>query len=260
MISLSNIEKLKNWLDQQVDFYNHPKFIESDPIQVPHQFTKLQDIEIIALWTAILSWGQRPVIIKKANELVALMDGSPHDFVVNHQDSDLKPWLGYKHRTFNANDALYFLHFFKNYYSSNDSLENIFFVPNQNENLAEGINNFRKTFFDQPIVIERTKKQISSPTNGSTCKRINMFLRWMVRNDQKRVDFGVWKKIKPSQLLIPLDVHVDRVARNLGLIERKQTDWKTVLELTQNLKTLDPIDPIKYDFALFGIGVNDLRK
>jgi len=260
LISFSNIEKLKIWLDQQVDIYNHPKFIESDPIQIPHQFTKLQDIEIIALWTAILSWGQRPVIIKKAKELVSLMDGSPHDFVVNHQDSDLKPWLAFKHRTFNADDALYFLNFFNNYYTTNESLENIFKVSNHNENLAKGLINFRNIFFDQPIVIERTKKHISSPTKGSTCKRLNMFLRWMVRNDQKGVDFGIWKKIKPSQLLIPLDVHVDRVARNLGLIERKQTDWQTVLELTENLKILDPIDPIKYDFALFGIGVNELRK
>ena len=192
--------------------------------------------------------------MKKANELVALMDGSPHDFVVNHQDSDLKPWLAFKHRTFNANDALYFLHFFKNYYSSNDSLENIFLVPNQNENLAEGINNFRKTFFDQPIVIERTKKHISSPTNGSTCKRINMFLRWMVRQDNKGVDFGIWKNISPAQLIIPLDVHVARVARRLGILKRKQTDWQAALELTEFLRTLDKDDPVKYDFALFGLG------
>jgi len=247
---------LKEWLNQQVIYYNHPSFIESDPIQVPHLFSKLQDIEIIAFWTAILAWGQRPVIIKKAQELVTLMDGAPHDFILNHQESDLKPWLNFKHRTFNADDTLYFLSFFQHYYSNNYSLENAFAIDKNAENITEGINNFRNQFFDLPIVMERTKKHISSPIKGSTCKRINMFLRWMVRQDGKGVDFGVWKNIAPSQLLMPLDVHVERVARNLGLIQRKQTDWLTVIELTENLKKFDPEDPVKYDFALFGIGVN----
>jgi uncharacterized protein (TIGR02757 family) len=246
---------LRDWLEEQVTIYNHRRFIEDDPIQIPHQFTKLQDIEIIGFWTAILAWGQRPVIIQKAKELVALMDGAPHDFMVNHQEKDRKRWLSFKHRNFNADDTLYFLTFFQQYYQNNPSLESAFLTSQPSDSMTTGLSKFHTLFFDSPLAMQRTKKHVSSPTKGSTCKRLNMFLRWMVRQDACGVDFGIWKRIQPSQLMIPLDVHVDRVARSLGLIERKQTDWLTVEELTQQLRQFDAEDPVKYDFALFGNGV-----
>lgn len=245
------------FLNEYVDKYNQPEFLDTDPIRIPHQFTKLQDIEIMGFWTAVLAWGQRVTIINKANELAKLMDGAPHDFVVNHKPKDRKPFLDFKHRTFQATDTIYFLEFLQKYYQKNESLETAFsqHIKNGDETIENGLIGFHNLFFSLPDAPHRTRKHIATPARKSTCKRLNMFLRWMVRQDKKGVDFGVWKNIKPSQLLMPLDVHVDRVARRFKLITRKQTDWQTVLELTSNLKKYDPDDPVKYDFALFGIGV-----
>ncbi len=244
-------------LEYNAELHNRGEFIEDDPIRIPHGFQLLQDIEISAFWTAILSWGQRKTIINSATRLFALMDNAPYDFIRNHQVQDREPFLAFRHRTFQPVDTLYFLEFFQDFYSRYSSLEDAFaqFIQPQDEHIGPAIQGFHHFFFSLPDAPQRTRKHVPTPESGSTCKRMNMFLRWMVRQDAKGVDFGLWKKIRPNQLLLPLDVHVDRVARNLGLIQRKQTDWKTVLELTDRLKQLDPQDPVRFDFALFGMGV-----
>lgn len=274
------IDNLKLFLDSKVIQYNRPEFIPNDPVSIPHLFSKKQDIEIMGLWAAVLAWGQRVTIINKCRELIALMDGAPYDFIINHQETDLKKLLQFKHRTFNDIDTLYFISFFKYHYSQHQSLESAF-IPNKtpqnpfvilsdsegssqsnisaNAKLSEPIekylNHFRDCFFSLPDYPNRTKKHISSPSQKSTCKRLNMFLRWMVRKDDCGVDFGIWNQIKPSELIVPCDLHVDRVARKLNLITRKQTDWQTAVELTEHLREFDPADPVKYDFALFGLGI-----
>jgi uncharacterized protein (TIGR02757 family) len=244
-------------LNSKFEKYNQPNFIINDPISIPHLFTKKQDIEIMGFWAAMLAWGQRKTIIVKCQELIKLMGGEPHDFVLNHSESDLKPFLNFKHRTFNTTDTLYFLTFFKQYYQNHNSLEEVFVAKLKPDdlNIEPALIHFQSEFFgieDSPI---RTRKHIATPQRGSSCKRLNMFLRWMVRQDKTGVDFGLWKVISPAQLICPCDVHVDRVARKLGLIQRPTTDWKTAVELTETLKMLDPLDPVKYDFALFGLGV-----
>jgi uncharacterized protein (TIGR02757 family) len=244
-------------LNEKYELFNQPNFIPNDPISIPHQYTVKQDIEISGFIAATLAWGQRKTIINKCNELLSLMDNSPYDFIKNHQDSDLKRFLNFKHRTFNATDTLYFIEFFKDFYAKNDSLENAF-LSNQSidsQDIKVGLENFQNVFFSLDDYPVRTRKHVATPARNSSCKRINMFLRWMVRKDNKGVDFGLWDKIKTSQLVCPCDVHVERVARKLGLITRPKADWQTAIELTQNLKQLDPIDPVKYDFALFGLGV-----
>jgi uncharacterized protein (TIGR02757 family) len=252
---LISADNLLNLLEAKYLQYNNQAFIGHDPISIPHQFSLQQDIEIMGFWAAILAWGQRKTIINKCNELVNLMDGQPFEFIKNHQPTDLKPFLTFKHRTFNDIDTLYFISFFHDFYKKNDSLESAFLFDYENEESVEnGLINFHKKFFSLEYAPYRTQKHISTPSNNSACKRINMFLRWMVRKDANGVDFGLWHKIKPNQLICPCDVHVDRVARALGLIHRKQTDWKTALELTDNLKKFDANDPVKYDFALFGMG------
>lgn len=248
---------MKAFLDLKEKEYNQPGFIENDPVSIPHLFTKKQDIEIAGFFAAMLAWGQRVTIINKCKSLLQMMDNAPHDFVINHQDEDLKPFLNFKHRTFNSTDTLYFIAFFKWYYSKYNSLENGFLPDENSEDVGTGIAGFHDLFFSLEDFPERTRKHIASPRRKSACKRINMYLRWMVRNDGKGVDFGLWNKIKPSQLVCPCDIHVDRVARKLGLITRKQTDWETALELTHNLKAFDPNDPVKYDFALFGLGIEE---
>jgi len=250
-------QQLKSYLDSCVKKFNTKDFIKNDPISIPHQFSKLQDIEITAFWVAMLAWGQRVTIINKANELIQLMDGAPHDFILNHKEKDRKRFLDFKHRTFQATDTLYFLEFFQHFYKKNTSLETAFsqHLSPKDKTVEAALRGFHEQFFSLENAPHRTRKHVSTPARKSSCKRLNMFLRWMVRNDKRGVDFGLWKKIKPSQLLIPLDVHVDRVARRYGLLERKQTDWLSVLELTENLRKFDSKDPVKYDFALFGIGV-----
>lgn len=250
--------EMKDFLDAKVDQYNRQNFIENDPIVIPHQFVLKQDIEIMGFWAAILAWGQRITIINKSKELIRLMDGAPYDFIKNHQDVDLKRFIGFKHRTFNDTDTLYFIEFFKQHYQHSGTLESAF-CPSNNPswNGEQALNHFRKTFFSIDEFPKRTLKHVSSPLQKSTCKRLNMFLRWMVRSDDQGVDFGLWKRLKPASLICPCDVHVDRVARRLGLISRKQTDWQTALELTQRLSEFDATDPVKYDFALFGLGIEE---
>ncbi|MCR9288370.1 MAG: TIGR02757 family protein [Bacteroidetes bacterium] len=251
------VKSLKEFLDEQVERFNQPDFIKDDPIQIPHQFSKKQDIEITAFWVSMLAWGQRKTIINKSLELIELMDGAPYDFMKNHQESDRKRFLDFKHRTFQATDTLYFLEFLQHYYQNHDSLELAFstHLSDKDEHIGNALINFHDSFFSLPNAPQRTRKHIATPTRKSSCKRLNMFLRWMVRDDDKGVDFGIWKAIKPRQLLMPLDVHVERVAKRFGLLERKQTDWKAVIELTEKLRTFDDRDPVKYDFALFGVGV-----
>ncbi len=246
---------LKTFLNEKVSLYNRPDFIKNDPVSIPHRFTRVQDIEITGFWTAMLSWGRRATIIKKCTELFRRMDDAPYDFILNHHEVDLKHFLDFKHRTFNATDTLYFIEFFKNYYRSHDTLEDAFAGGRRDVLMENILIQFHRLFFSMPDYPERTRKHIATPERNSACKRINMFLRWMVRKDNAGVDFGLWKKLKPCQLICPLDLHVDRVARKLGLITRKQTDWRTAVELTANLKKLDPDDPVKYDFALFGLGI-----
>ncbi|MBB2144563.1 TIGR02757 family protein [Pedobacter sp. LMG 31464] len=278
--------ELKDFLDFKVDQYNRPNFITNDPISIPHQYIKKQDIEIAAFFAAILAWGQRKTIINKCNELFLRMDNQPYQFMLNHSDTDLKGLLGFKHRTFNDTDLLYFVSFFKHHYSQSNSLETAF-LPQQTINpnylpqiskadvelsssacmltefsiddftAEKALNHFRSYFFSLDDFPRRTIKHVSSPLQKSTCKRLNMFLRWMVRKDKCGVDFGIWNTIPTSELICPCDVHVDRVARKLGLINRKQTDWQTAVELTARLKEFDINDPVKYDFALFGLGVEE---
>ncbi len=254
-------DNLKSFLDQKVAQYNRPEFIANDPVSIPHMFTKKQDIEIMGFWAATLAWGQRVTIINKCRELITLMDGAPYDFIINHQEPDLKKLLHFKHRTFNDIDTLYFISFFRQHYERYDSLEDAFVSglrQAQTDNGVEtALNHFRNYFTSLPDFPNRTKKHVSSPSQKSTCKRLNMFLRWMVRKDDMGVDFGIWNKISPADLICPCDLHVDRVARKLKLITRKQTDWQTAVELTQRLKEFDPTDPVKYDFALFGLGIEE---
>lgn len=251
--------KLKDFLDSKYEQYCKPNFIPNDPISIPHQYTKLQDIEITAFWAAILSWGQRKTIINKCQQLFGMMEHQPHDFILNHSDQELRLFEKFVHRTFNGTDTLYFIHFFKTFYGAHESLEFAFSkgVLKKDSNILAGLNHFEQLFFDSEYAPQRTRKHIASPQKGSACKRINMFLRWMVREDREGVDFGLWKQIKTTQLVCPCDVHVDRVARKLGLIQRKQTDWYTAVELTENLKKFDKNDPVKYDFALFGLGIEE---
>jgi uncharacterized protein (TIGR02757 family) len=252
-----NRSQLKLFLDEKVKEYNKPSFIKDDPVSVPRRFSKKQDIEIAGLFSAVFSWGNRKTIINKSNEILQLMDNSPHDFILNHKETDLKKLLSFRHRTFNATDALYFIYFLKNYYKKNYSLENAFSngMKITDDTVENGLIHFHKLFFSLEDSPQRTRKHVSTPEKNSSCKRLNMFLRWMVRNDNCGVDFGIWKKIKPAQLVCPLDLHVDRIARRYRLIKSKNTNWKTAIELTNNLRKLDANDPVKYDFALFGIGV-----
>lgn len=245
-------ESIKELLDYYVEQYNIPGFIEEDPISIPHAFSQQQDIEIAGLFAATFAWGNRKTIIKKASLLMQLMDNAPYEFVKDHTAEDRSRFADFVHRTFQYTDTLYFLTFLQHHFRQTDSLEDLFIHP---DGLESGLIQFEDQFFALPDAPKRTRKHVPSPARKSTCKRLNMFLRWMVRNDGRGVDFGIWKNIKPSQLFIPLDVHVDRVARSMGLIQRKQTDWQTTVELTHTLRVFDDQDPVKYDYALFGLGV-----
>lgn len=256
----ARLQQLKELLDESVARYNTPGFIEHDPVSIPHQFKKKQDIEIAGLFAATLAWGQRITIINKCNDLLTRMDHAPYQFVLHHSENDLKSLLSFKHRTFNATDTLYFVAFLKWYYQQYKSLEDAFMVSSEEETIEQGLIRFQQQFFSLEEAPSRTRKHIPTPERKSTCKRMVMYLRWMVRQDDKGVDFGIWKKIKPAQLVCPCDVHVDRVARQFKLIKRKQTDWLTALELTAQLRKFDPLDPVKYDFALFGLGIESKRR
>lgn len=267
---------LKGFFDEKVNQYNRLSFIKDDPVCIPHLFTKRADIEIAGLFAAVFAWGNRTTIINKSKELMTLMDHAPHDFCMNHTANDLKKLAGFKHRTFNTTDLYYFIEFLQHHYTHHKSLEGAFLIKapllpggaayfaSKGEISGEGVQgdivekaltHFHNYFFSLEHVPHRTKKHIATPYKGSTCKRLNMFLRWMVRKDKNGVDFGIWKKFRPADLICPIDVHVARVAKRFGLLERKQVDWNAAVELTKYLRTLDPVDPVKYDFALFGLGV-----
>ena len=245
----------KDFLDKKVDEYNQPFFIQEDPICIPHLFSKKQDIEIAGFFAAIFAWGNRTTIIQKSKELMLLMDMQPYNFCMHYEPIALKRLLGFKHRTFNDTDLLYFIDFFKHHYTRHKSLESAFTM--HGDTIEKMLTGFHHYFFSLEHVPYRTRKHIANPERGSTCKRLNMFLRWMVRHDNKGVDFGIWESINPSLLVCPIDLHVARVAKRFNLLQRKQTDWLAAVELTDYLRTLDAEDPVKYDFALFGMGVID---
>lgn len=247
----------KRFLDKQYLHFNQPSFIPHDPISVPHSFSKKQDIEIAGLFAAIFAWGNRTTIIAKANELMEKMGNQPHQFILNHSENDLRALVSFKHRTFNATDLLYFIAFLHHHYTHHSSLEEAFqpaLLKNETT-IEKGLDAFYQNFFSLEDAPARTRKHIAAPLKGSTCKRLNMYLRWMVRKDKMGVDFGLWNRISPAQLICPIDLHVARVARQMGLLKRKQTDWLAALELTEMLRSFDKNDPVKYDFALFGLGV-----
>ncbi|MBT8194826.1 MAG: TIGR02757 family protein [Bacteroidia bacterium] len=253
-----NRNELKGFLDEKVLQYNTPLFIAPDPISIPHLFSKKEDIEISAFLAATIAWGQRPTILKNSKRLLELMDNAPRDFIINHKESDLDSFEGFVHRTFNGIDARYFIQSLQNIYCHHKGLEGVFsncFLNNQGI-MSRALHDVKQIFFEQKHPL-RTEKHVADPMKGSSAKRINMFLRWMVRKDKCGVDFGIWEKIKPAQLKCPLDVHSGNVARKLGLLMRKQNDWRAVIELTDNLITMDEADPVKYDFALFGLGINE---
>ncbi|MCC5931997.1 MAG: TIGR02757 family protein [Cyclobacteriaceae bacterium] len=248
---------LKEYLDAQVEIFNCKNFIADDPVSIPHRYSKKEDIEISAFFAAVLAWGQRKTIISKCAELMRMMDDRPYDFIMHHTETDLRPFTDFRHRTFNGTDALYFIDFLSRTYREGPGLENLFAEKIKNaEHAGPALIHFKRVFVEHENFPGRTGKHISSPENKSACKRLNMFLRWMVRKDDRGVDFGLWNSISSAQLVCPCDVHVERVARNLGLIQRKQMDWETALELTRSLRKFDDADPVKYDFALFGIGLS----
>ena len=243
---------LKEFLDEKVAHYLKPNFISEDPISIPHQFTKKEDIEIAAFLSATIAWGRRPMIMKNAAKMMQIMDHSPHDFILNANDKEISKSLDFCHRTFQGIDFQTFIYALRNIYQNHNGLEACFYT--EKEDMSEGISNFKQTFFsiEHP---QRTQKHVSDPLKGSASKRLIMFLRWMVRPNNKGVDFGIWKSLNPSQLSCPLDVHTANVGRKLGLITRKANDWKTVKELDVHLRSFCKEDPAKYDFALFGLGV-----
>ena len=249
--------RLRDLMSRKADEYNRRSFIATDPICVPHAFRKKQDIEIAAFFAAILAWGNRTTIIAKSKALMQAMDNAPHDFCLHAGETELKRLVSFKHRTFNATDILYFVEFLKYHYTHCDSLETAFTQWMRPDDLTteNALRGFYHYFFSLPDAPPRTRKHIATPDKKSTCKRLNMFLRWMVRNDDRGVDFGIWKNISPSQLICPVDVHVARVAKRFNMVSRHQTDWFTALELTVCLRQFCAEDPVKYDFALFGLGV-----
>ncbi|MEI6949084.1 TIGR02757 family protein [Paraflavisolibacter sp. H34] len=251
------MEDFIQFLNRKAEEYNTADFIRTDPISIPHLFTRQQDIEIAGFFASIFAWGNRTLIINKCKELLQRMDYAPYDFVRHHGPRELQGLLGFKHRTFNETDLLYFVEFFHHHYAQHQSLEEAFTrgLDAGDDTVAGALNGFYRYFFSLPDAPARTRKHIAAPEKGSTCKRLNMYLRWMVRADNCGVDFGLWKRISPAQLVCPIDVHVARVARRFNLLQRTPTDWQAALELTRNLKKFDPADPVKYDFALFGLGV-----
>jgi uncharacterized protein (TIGR02757 family) len=250
-----NKKELQDFLDFKYDQYNRPGFIASDPVSIPHRFTKKEDIEISAFLTATIAWGYRPTIITSASRLMLLMNNAPSDFILNAKANELSSLQSFVHRTFQGDDLLYFIFSLKNIYQNHHGLQNVFHEGyKKNHSIKESIIHFRKIFFEFEH-LQRTTKHVSNPEKNSSCKRINMFLRWMIRSDNRGVDFGIWNNFSSAHLLCPLDLHSGNVSRKLGLLKRKQSDWKAVEELTNNLKQFDSKDPAKYDFALFGLGI-----
>ncbi|TDE04033.1 TIGR02757 family protein [Flavobacterium hiemivividum] len=249
-----NQAELKSFLDEKVIQYNTLDFIESDPVQIPHLFTRKEDIEIAGFLSATIAWGNRTMIIKNSHRMIDLMGNAPFDFVMSHTEDDLQRLESFVHRTFNGQDFSFFIKSLQNIYTNHDGLEAVFSKNQETPSIQKSISEFKKIFFEIPHA-QRTQKHVSDPMNGSAAKRINMYLRWMCRQDSKGVDLGIWKSISPSILSCPLDVHSGNVARKLGLLTRKQNDGKALAELDLQLRKLDSTDPVKYDFALFGLGV-----
>jgi uncharacterized protein (TIGR02757 family) len=249
-----NANELKEFLDEKTTRYNNPKFIESDPIQIPHKFSLKEDIEIAAFLSATIAWGNRTMIIRNASKMMDLLGNSPYDFVMNHQNHHLDSFENFVHRTFNATDFQCFIKSLKHIYTHHSGLENALSITDGAPNYKKAIHHFKQLFFEKEHP-QRTQKHVSDPLKNSAAKRIHMFLRWMVRDDNKGVDFGIWKTHNPANLSCPLDVHSGNVARKLQLLKRKQNDWKAVNELDTSLRNFDSADPCKYDFALFGLGV-----
>ena len=250
---LSNSD-LKEFLDEKYDLYNRLNFIDSDPIQIPHSFSKKEDIEISAFLTAIIAWGKRKMIIDNAQKLMSLLDRAPFDFVMNASETEFERLSNFKHRTFNSVDLIFFLRSLRNIYLNHGGLETVFSNKIKDTSVREGLIEFRERFFEIEYP-DRTQKHIANVLKKSAAKRINMFLMWMCRDDDRPVHFGLWKTVDPAKLMMPIDVHSGNVARKLNLLQRKQNDWAAVEELTGNLRAFDPKDPVKYDFALFGLGI-----
>jgi uncharacterized protein (TIGR02757 family) len=249
-----NHSELKSFLDEKVIQYNTLEFIESDPVQIPHLFSQKEDIEIAGFLSATIAWGNRKMIIKNSHKMMDLMGSAPYDFVMSHTENDLERLETFVHRTFNGQDFASFIRSLKNIYQNHNGLESVYAKNQELATMQKSISEFKKTFFEIPHQY-RTQKHISDPLNNSAAKRINMFLRWMVRQDNKGVDLGIWKSISPASLSCPLDVHSGNVARKLGLLTRKQNDGKALAELDLKLREFDANDPVKYDFALFGLGI-----
>jgi uncharacterized protein (TIGR02757 family) len=249
--------EMKQFLEDKFLQYNTPAFIECDPISIPHNFSELKDIEISGFLTASIAWGRRDLILRSSSKLMNLMGNSPYDFIMGATDKQLEPLNGFAHRTFNGTDCINFIKGLRSVYSSYGSMENIIIEGMKTSgSVKEGLSHLRSKFFSV-LHEHRTEKHFADVNSGAGAKRLNMFMRWMVRQDNSGVDFGLWKHINMSQLLIPIDLHSGNTARKLGLLSRKQNDWKAVEELTAVLREFDPLDPVKYDFALFGIGVNE---
>jgi len=249
-----SFEELKEFLDEKVKQYNTPDFIDLDPIQIPHMYSEKEDIEIAGFLAATISWGNRKMIVKNARRILSFMGDSPYDFILNHKEQQLKKIDGFVHRTFNTDDLLTFISGLHHIYKNKNGIEGIFTAYQTKDSLQPAIHEFKKEFFSIPHM-QRTRKHLSDPLDGSAAKRINMYLRWMIRKDNAGVDFGIWNNISPSILSCPLDVHSGNIARSIGLLKRKQNDAKAVKELDEVLRQMDPLDPVKYDFALFGLGV-----
>lgn len=254
MSKIISKSELKEFLDTKAEEYNQPRFIETDPILVPHQFSNKEDIEIAAFLTATIAWGNRKSIINNAKRMMELLDNAPYEFVMHHQEADLEPLQSFVHRTFNGDDLTQFVKSLKHMYQHHGGLEPVFSKHSDKVSTQNAIHQFKNCFFEIDH-LPRTKKHVSDPMKNSAAKRINMFLRWMVRKDNTGVDFGIWQSLSPSQLSCPLDVHSGNVARKLGLLTRKQNDAKALSDLDSALRKLDTNDPVKYDFALFGLGV-----
>ena len=249
-----NSKELKEFLDVKVIQYNNLNFIDSDPIQIPHKFSLKEDIEIAGFLAATIAWGNRKMIINNANKMMALMGNSPFDFILHHKEHHLDKFENFVHRTFNLTDFQYFIKSLQNIYTNHNGLESVLSIQDNSDSYKTAIHHFKKVFFELEH-LPRTQKHVSDPLKNSASKRLNMFLRWMVRNDKTGVDFGLWKTHNTANLSCPLDVHTGNVARKLALLTRKQNDWKAVTELDNSLRNFDKKDPVKYDFALFGLGV-----
>lgn len=245
--------EIKELLEEKASFYNNLQFIDPDPVSIPHLFSRKEDIEVSGFLTAMISWGRRRSIIDNARKLMQLMENEPFEFVTNASGHELEGLNGFCHRTFNGTDAQYFILALRNIYLHHGGLEDAF-TSGAHATMKERISAFRHIFFEVPGK-DRTKKHVADPHSGSAAKRINMFLRWMVRKDDRGVDFGIWQTLHPRELYCPLDVHTGNVARKLGLMGRNQNDWQAVEELTAHLRVMDPEDPVKYDYALFGLGI-----